>query len=91
MGVRVAKTFCMHSEALVSFTMSKPQGGAQVAQRVARKRGIVQRGGKKRKSKGAKGRKPQPGVYLEYPSNPVTADEGMCCSQEGVCQPAAYW
>lgn len=41
----------------------------QVAQRVGRRRGITQRAGKKQK---------QPDrVYLEYPTNPVKAKEGM--------------
>ncbi len=40
----------------------------QVAQRVAKRRGIAQKGGKKQKQRDR--------VYLEYPSSPVMPEEG---------------
>jgi len=43
----------------------------QVAQRVAKRRGIAQKGGKKQKQRDR--------VYLEYPSSPVMPEEGESC------------
>lgn len=51
----------------------------QVAQKVGRRRGLTQREGKKKP-------KPQGRVYLEYPSNPVTAKEGNVA----VCLPICH-
>lgn len=53
--------------------------GTQVAQKVGRRRGVTQREGKKPK--------PQGRVYLEYPSNPVTAKEGSTA----VCLLSMLW
>lgn len=49
----------------------------QVAQKVGRRRGLTQREGKKPK--------PQGRVYLEYPSNPVTAKEGSIAARRSIC------
>ena len=51
--------------------------GTQVAQKVGRRRGLTQREGKKPK--------PQGRVYLEYPSNPVTAKEGDIAIRLLIC------